>query len=347
LNRFFHAAVAIGALGSMSVVMSAARAQGVDAAAFYSQGVHAYFAGQSAQAEANLNTALSVDPDDPRAYYFRALSLLRQGRRDEAKSDMQIGAALEAQQPNRFAVGAALQRVQGGDRLLLEQYRRDGQLAELRSRVERDQARYGQIRTRESEVTYQKATIPLGGLLQSNGARPAVVYEPRSAPRLQAASPARFAPAAAGPAGAAGDPFADDATATPAGAGPANLPLLGPAGPAGASPTAPSKAEADDNPFGAPASGRAAPRTQPAPPATRTLPADDNPFGNTPSASPTPRTQPTRPATPALPAGDNPFGDPAPAARPQQSPPAAATPTPPAAGGSTTSPADDNPFRSP
>ena len=37
---------------------------------------------------------------------------------------MQVGAAVEAQRPKQFAVGTALERVQGSDRLLLEQYRR-------------------------------------------------------------------------------------------------------------------------------------------------------------------------------------------------------------------------------
>ena len=54
-----------------------------------------------------------------------ALTLLRQGRSDEARGDMLVGAALEAQQPRRYAIGAALERVQGGERLLLEGFRRN------------------------------------------------------------------------------------------------------------------------------------------------------------------------------------------------------------------------------
>jgi hypothetical protein len=92
--------------------------------AIYGRGVDAYFSGNSAEAELNLSQAIQELPDDPRPYYFRALALLRSGRRDEAISDMQIGASLEAQRPKQFGVGTALERIQGGDRLLLEQYRR-------------------------------------------------------------------------------------------------------------------------------------------------------------------------------------------------------------------------------
>ena len=97
--------------------------------ATYARGVDAYFSGNSAEAEQYLSQAIAELPDDPRPYYFRALVLLRSGRRDEAVSDMQIGAAVEAGRPRQFAVGTALERVQGGDRLLLEQYRREARTA--------------------------------------------------------------------------------------------------------------------------------------------------------------------------------------------------------------------------
>ncbi len=76
------------------------RAQGIDLAeTLYSAGVQAYFDGNSAQADAYLSRSIAVDPHDPRAYYFRALSRLREGRQDEARADMQTGANLEARAP--------------------------------------------------------------------------------------------------------------------------------------------------------------------------------------------------------------------------------------------------------
>jgi hypothetical protein len=243
-----------------AVASSAAHAQPSDATSLYSQGVHAYFAGQSAQAEYYLSTARALNPDDPRTYYFLALARMRQGRGDEARFDMQTGAALEAQQPNRFAVGISLERVQGSDRLLLEHYRRQGRASHAALRVERDRARYDQIQKREPEVIHQQATIPLDGLLQPAGSRPAVVFQRPARPTPAWAPASASAPInpAAGKV-AADDPFADDAaapaaTATPAAAAPkvAVPPILPPQStPAAAQPSAsvPSAGDAD-NPFG-------------------------------------------------------------------------------------------------
>jgi hypothetical protein len=112
--------------------------------ALYGRGVDAYFSGNSAEAEQFLGQAIAELPDDPRPYYFRALSLIRAGRSDEARSDMEVGAALEARRPKQFAVGTALERVQGSDRLLLEQFRRRGQTAVPLQRDEQVRGRYDQ-----------------------------------------------------------------------------------------------------------------------------------------------------------------------------------------------------------
>jgi len=230
-----------------------ASAQEADAAMFYSQGVHAYFAGQRAQAEQYLSAALAIDPRDPRPYYFRALSRLRLGRTDEARRDMQAGAAWEAQAPNRFAVGAALERVQGQHRILLEQYRREGRLAEATRRHERNRARYQQISGREPEVLHQKIMIPLDQLLRPGGALPIVVVEASEPPRPAAATAAATATAtvdATRPPVAGGsapvttmpsNPFGDDAL-PPTRTGAATSPTA-----TGAAPTQPVVPE---NPFG-------------------------------------------------------------------------------------------------
>jgi len=89
----------------------------------YGRGLAAYFSGNCAAAEPLFLVAMDEDAQDPRPYYFRGLCLLRQGRGDEARSDFMIAAALEARSRGGYAVGKALERVQGGDRLVLEQYR--------------------------------------------------------------------------------------------------------------------------------------------------------------------------------------------------------------------------------
>ena len=115
---------------AVALWVSAASAQRPSSGSIdYSRGVDAYFSGNSSEAEQLLGQAIGELPDDPRPYYFRALTLVRAGRSDEARSDMEVGAMLEARHPKQFAVGSALERVQGGDRLLLEEYRRKGRAA--------------------------------------------------------------------------------------------------------------------------------------------------------------------------------------------------------------------------
>jgi hypothetical protein len=67
--------------------------------------------------------ATGQNPKDPRPYYFHGLCLLRQGQIDQARSDFMVAAALEARSRRSYSVGKSLERVQGGDRLMLEQYR--------------------------------------------------------------------------------------------------------------------------------------------------------------------------------------------------------------------------------
>lgn len=89
----------------------------------YGRGVNAYFSGDLATAEAQFAEAIGADPKDPRPFYFRALCRMREGRRAEARDDLLIAATLEARAPGSYPVGRSLERVQGGDRLVLEQFR--------------------------------------------------------------------------------------------------------------------------------------------------------------------------------------------------------------------------------
>jgi hypothetical protein len=57
---------------------------------------------------------------------------------------MEVGATLEARRPKQFAVGTALERVQGSDRLMLEQYRRQGRAAAALQRDQQLRGRYDQ-----------------------------------------------------------------------------------------------------------------------------------------------------------------------------------------------------------
>jgi hypothetical protein len=178
----------------------------------YSDGVHAYFSGNVARAEQSLAAAIAQHPNDPRPYYFRGLTLLRMGRSDEARSDFAIGASLEAQRPGRFAIGKSLERVQGGDRLVLEQYRRQARTDGASLRVEQRQTRYQRNAGGDAAVLRQRIAVPLNELMEPGDLpqwtnRPAVVQAP-----VEVAVPADAADRGAVETAADtfSDPFADD-----------------------------------------------------------------------------------------------------------------------------------------
>jgi hypothetical protein len=212
--------------------------QGLDAASIlYSHGVHAYFDGDASEAERSFTRAISISPNDPRAYYYRGLSRLRLGRDADAQADLRAGAAAEARQPNRYATGAALQRVQGRQRLLLEKYRQQAREEYALQREEVSRARYEQITSREADVMRHPVAVPLERLVPPGEAKSLLGVRPAAGPSAApAASVAPPATASSTATEAAGDPFADDTTP----------PQLAPAAPQAEGPPA-------DDLFGTPA----------------------------------------------------------------------------------------------
>jgi hypothetical protein len=234
------------------------------ASAAYGRGVHAYFAGRYTDADSWLSRAQANELKDPRPYYFRALTLLRFGRSAEAREEFGIAASFEADAPDRYAIGAALQRVQGSDRLLLEKYRRMARTAarSLRS-PERAPVQNG---TFDADVLYQPVVVPLDEFFSEGNprslsaeelARSAAAAEARAA---SATSP-RNAPAPV-------DPFQDDTSGAPAAT------------------TAPPVAEADDTSAEAPAAEEEMSAEDAETPAEEETPAEsagedaDDPFGD-------------------------------------------------------------------
>ncbi len=161
-------------------------AQEPQVAKLYNQGVDAYFGGRTCQAEALLSEAIQWNSQDPRAYYFRAFSLLRQGHVAEARGDMLVGAMLEAQSPHRYAVGSALERIQGSDRLMLERFRCNARRNVVLQTSATEQlpphARTPRPQTfnkSESSVLRENRIVPLEELLRPGGPR-SIVEEPTS-----------------------------------------------------------------------------------------------------------------------------------------------------------------------
>jgi hypothetical protein len=198
-----------------------------DASRLYGHGVHAYFAGNSSQAETCLSSALELNTNDPRYYYFRGLALLRMGRSEEARGDMILAAQLEAQHPGRFAVGAALERVQGADRLLLERFRRE---ARCDAGVSTDQPASAHVPApsttdRDSAVLRHKLMIPLDQFLQPGGPQPVVDSKTPTPPPQPTFAPA-VKPTA--PTVAPENPFHDDPQPQPGNNEDSSAPTIAP-----------------------------------------------------------------------------------------------------------------------
>lgn len=172
---------------AMSFMVNQASAQNPVLAEMYGRGVHRYFAGDDDSAYRLLTMAIDNGSQDPRAYYFRGLVAWNSGRPEEARQDWEMGAQLESQGEYGLLIGRSLARVQGSERLELEEIRQMSRLKAQEDAQARAQARYQQMQEAEQQVLRQ--------------------------PNRNVAPPAP--PAAAPPVvpDAAVDPFADDAAA--------------------------------------------------------------------------------------------------------------------------------------
>ena len=95
-----------------------------DARKSLGQGIHHLHQGQLAEAIASFDVASVELSQDPRVYFFRGIAKSRTGDADAAESDFQRGAQLEAFL-GRQDIGLALQRIQGVERITIEQHRAD------------------------------------------------------------------------------------------------------------------------------------------------------------------------------------------------------------------------------
>lgn len=210
-------------LGVLIVALIGSRAWGAspsrEGAEFYQRGVRAYFAGNYDDADRYLSLALTHRPEDPRAYYFRALALERLGRVDEARGDIMLGAAYEAAHPQRYDVGGALMRVQGGARLKFEQLRQETRRNAIASAPRVQLARYEAARYNDEAYLRRPVVVSLEEFLpEADRQRLNEMTYPEEPPgRMPAARNATPQAAALGTLPdeessdvAGGNPFADD-----------------------------------------------------------------------------------------------------------------------------------------
>lgn len=289
--------IALMAVGFLLLSSTSSQAQNVTALQLYGSGVHAYYSFDYSRAHEYLTAAIKAGSPDPRCYYFRGLCYLRLGRPEEAKADFLKGAEFERTGSSAYNVGRALERIQGSDRAMIEQYRVEARLVLLQQSESSRRAREEVDRQSQRRVTAEfvptpaavaaPAAAPAGAL-----AAPAVATPAAPAPFEEPAKPAPVAASAAAPAAAAAMPAEAPPAATDT---PAAAPAAKPAATTAAE--APAAKAAAEDPF---AAAPAKPDKAAAKPAA---PADD-PFG---AAAPKAEKAAPKAAAPA----DDPFGAPA------------------------------------
>ena len=119
----------------------------------YGRGVHAYFAGDYVEAHTQLTAAIEQGSKDPRCYFFRGLALTKLGRADQAEQDFMEGARMElSDEEMLYPIGRSLERVQGTDRMTLEDTRRQARVEKRLREVEREKARFEQFERSQANV---------------------------------------------------------------------------------------------------------------------------------------------------------------------------------------------------
>lgn len=236
VRRFAFALLAFGSLVSLPAVGSA---QDV-LSELYGRGVHAYFAGDSTGALTFLDDADKAGSTDPRVFYFRGLVKAGLGMTDEAVADFDKGANLEVTSKRAVEVGKALARIQGANRLQIEDARRKARLTAQANKAQILRDQYEAVKKSDAEMVRPAETTP--PVVES---KPAVVEnDPFANPeKMKDGEPTvdENAPATPAPAADAADPFGDDAPAKPA-AGGEEDPFGGSSGG--------SEKPAEDDPFG-------------------------------------------------------------------------------------------------
>lgn len=181
-QRRLRGGPAVLAVLAISVASGTCLADDPLARDFMGAGMHAYHAGDWQRSAEDLTAAINAGSRDPRAYYFRALALLQQGREDEAIADMQQGAMFESSGPGGTVIARSLERIQGPHRRMLERYRRRALIEQQALDRRRIEQRYTDSIDRSPELLRQR--------------RPTSIREPLPKPAtVTPATPVEPAPA--------------------------------------------------------------------------------------------------------------------------------------------------------
>ena len=179
--------IGTAALLALAVWASPAKADEAVLAEFYGSGVHAYFSGNYNQAYRDLTTAIDGGTQDPRAYYFRAMTLMKLRRQSEAQSDLHKGAQLESADVNQiYPVSKSIERIQGSARLTLERNRAVARIESRQRQERRGAERYEEQRRIENEVLRRSIVPPAGFVPPPADGGPAPIAAPSGQPKPDA-----------------------------------------------------------------------------------------------------------------------------------------------------------------
>ena len=118
----------------------------------YGRGVHSFHRGDYGQAHRLLETAVAEGTTDPRVHYYLGLTSYRLGDQEAAEKSFAVGAQLELDRGTSYPIGKALERVQGPERLLLEDYRDRVRTEHFLNQKARDRARYEARQAAEENI---------------------------------------------------------------------------------------------------------------------------------------------------------------------------------------------------
>jgi hypothetical protein len=112
----------------------------------YGAGAHALFAQRYSEAIAYFDKAEAQGVRDPRCFFLRGVANLRLGNAAAATADMRRGAALEWSEPfGNVNVNQALARIQGPERMKIEEARQEASAQWQQVERQRRLDRYGEV----------------------------------------------------------------------------------------------------------------------------------------------------------------------------------------------------------
>ncbi|MDO5552842.1 MAG: hypothetical protein Q4G68_03695 [Planctomycetia bacterium] len=119
----------------------------------YSKGLDAFMNGRYSEALSPFEESLQANPSDPRVGFFIGICLTRMGDAEAGSAWFRKAADLENTADGRlFNVNSALKRVQGEERIVIEDIRRESRLQWQRQEEQRQIQLFGQTLNREKSL---------------------------------------------------------------------------------------------------------------------------------------------------------------------------------------------------